>query len=166
MEFLYRHPGYQEDYQLYLDNENPELENRILQQDFSDLPNQYDDVQLEKILNNQRAAGRKYPDLTEYNVPDYQNEGQIFSPYYMPQANIGSERFYPIDYRQAPERYAVVKKPRTKKFKSWTGSYLPLRNNRPNFSPHETIINRGKRSRKLVHAQRQSKKAAKGMYHM
>ncbi|GIY67500.1 hypothetical protein CEXT_242731 [Caerostris extrusa] len=45
--------------QVYLENENPDYENRILQQDFSDLTNRYDDVQLEKLLSNERDLERK-----------------------------------------------------------------------------------------------------------
>lgn len=130
---------------MYLDDENPELENRILQQDFSDLRNQYDDGQLEKILSNQHSVGRKYPDLNEYNLPDYQNDGQLYSPYYMQQNNLGSERFYPLDYRQAPERYAVVKKPRTKKINSWVGHNSLLQQGRPNYSLHESARKRRQR---------------------
>lgn len=147
LEFLYRHPGYQEDYQLYIDSENPEIENRILQQDLSDLPNQYDDAQLEKILSGQHAVERKYPDINEYNLPDYQANGQIFSPYYMQQSNLGNERFYPLDYRQVPERYAVVKKQKAKKFNPWSAHYLPLQKG-PNFSLHENV-NRRKRGKKV-----------------
>lgn len=130
---------------MYLDDENPELENRILHQDFSDLPNPYDDGQLEKILSSQRALGRKYPDLNEYNLPDYQNDAQLISPYYMQQSNLGNERFYPLDYRQAPERYAVVKKPKSKKFNPWTDRYSIQQRVRPKFS-NENVNKRRRRN--------------------
>lgn len=144
LEFLYRHPGYQQDYELYLDNENPELENRILQQDISDLPNQYDNVQLEKILSGQH---RKYPDANEYNVPDYQSDSQVFSPYYMQQNNLGNERFYPLDYRQIPEHFGVIKK--TKKFNPWSERYLPFEKFRRDYTLHHKSNNRKRRELKM-----------------
>lgn len=162
LEFLYRHPGYQEDYQLYLDDENPELENRILQQDFSDLPNQYDNVELEKLLNSQHALDRKYPELNDYNLPDYQSGGQVLSPYYTKQANLGNERFYPLDYRQMPERYAVVKKQRGNKLNPWSNVNLPGRMARPYFS----MYGNRNRGRKIFVSKRSKeiKKEKPGIY--
>ncbi|KAG8180040.1 hypothetical protein JTE90_012884 [Oedothorax gibbosus] len=137
LEFLYRHPGYQEDYQLYLENENPEYENRILQQDLSDLANRYDDVQLEKILNNERALERKYSDPSDYNLQDYQNDGHAYPQYYMQQQQ-QNDRYYPLEYRQAPERYGVVKKPRLRNQRWQSQDALPN-------SPREAFGSRGKR---------------------
>lgn len=141
LEFLYRHPGYQQDYELYVDNESPELENRILQQDISDLPNQYDNVQLEKILSGQH---RKYSDMNEYNLPDYQSDSQVLPPYYTQQNNLGNERFYPLDYRQIPEHYGVIKK--TKKLNPWSEQYLPFEKFRRDYSLRQK--NRSKRKRR------------------
>nr|XP_042902859.1 uncharacterized protein LOC107443619 isoform X2 [Parasteatoda tepidariorum] len=144
LEFLYRHPGYQEDYQLYLESENPEFDNRILQQDFSDLPNRYDDVQLEKLLSgNERAIGRKYSEPNDYNLPD---EAQLFPQYYMQQPSSGSERYYPLEYRQVPDQFAVVKKPKPRRMNvAWPNQYLTLAHNRPNYGSSRIPLNRGKR---------------------
>lgn len=148
LEFLYRHPGYQEDYQLYLENENPDYENRILQQDFNDLTNRYDDAQLEKLLSNERALERKYSDPNEYNIPEYQNDGRLYPQYYMQQPNSGNERYYPLDYRQVPERYAIVKKPRPRKINSaWPVQFLPVSQDMSNLAPRSGYSSRGKRTR-------------------
>ncbi|GFQ67501.1 uncharacterized protein TNCT_122631 [Trichonephila clavata] len=145
LEFLYRHPEYQEDYQLYLENENPDYENRILQQDFSDLTSRYDDVQLEKLLSNERALERKYSDPNEYSISEYQNEGRLYPQYYMQQPNTGNERYYPLDYRQVPERYAVVKKPRPRKINSaWPVQFLPMSQD---LASRSAYSNRGKHVR-------------------
>lgn len=143
LEFLYRHPGYQEDYQLYLENESPEYENRILQQDLSDLANRYDDVQLEKLLNNERGLERKYSDPSEYNLQDYQNDGRAYPQYYMQQPG---DRYYPLEYRQAAERYGVVKKPRPRN-PAWQTQFAPVQETSPNFSPRGNFNSRGRRKR-------------------
>ncbi|XP_035219132.1 uncharacterized protein LOC118192294 isoform X2 [Stegodyphus dumicola] len=162
LEFLYRHPGYQEDYQLYLDNENPDMENRILQQDFPDLSNRYDDVQLEKILNSERAAGRKYSD-NEYSLPDYQNDGQIYPAYYMQQPNVGNERFYPVEYKQLPERYAVVKKPRPKPKNPWISQFLLPNKEMVKSAPHKSLSNSGKIRKKRTNFHFLKRSDAKGL---
>ncbi|GFT02758.1 uncharacterized protein TNCV_879611 [Trichonephila clavipes] len=145
LEFLYRHPEYQEDYQLYLENENPDYENRILQQDFSDLTSRYDDVQLEKLLSNERALERKYSDPNEYSISEYQNEGRLYPQYYMQQPSTANERYYPLDYRQVPERYAVVKKPRPRKINSaWPVQFLPMSQD---LASRSAYSNRGKHVR-------------------
>ncbi|XP_054712627.1 uncharacterized protein LOC129222185 [Uloborus diversus] len=142
LEFLYRHPSYQEDYRMYAD-ENVDFENHVLQQDFADLPNQYDDIQLEKMLSRQPQSGRNYPDFASYSLPDYQNDGS----FYMPQGNSGNEGYYPANYQSSAYR---VKKPRTKKINLWPRQYLPVPNSRPRFFPRGPTNAQVKRKRRSV----------------